>query len=145
MPRFARGFTLVEMLVVVAVLGILSITVVVVVRGAHLRAVRKEGMANVVRIAESLERYYADGNFSYLDGSAGGCPGVQTYLDGSPVGILPLAIQGDHYEYEVGASDPNGDGLCERWTVTAHGVRPPVAGDAQIALDSSGVRTGPWG
>ncbi len=141
--RSTGGFTLVELLVVVTILGLLAIIAVPQLFGTRQKGVRKEGMTNVMNIAGAMERRFADGNFSYTNGTAATCPGTATYTGGSTIGDLSLAVQGSYYSYQVAVTDPNGDNLCENYTITATGVAAPVTGQT-ITYNQAGVKGGTW-
>ncbi|MFN7952232.1 MAG: prepilin-type N-terminal cleavage/methylation domain-containing protein [bacterium] len=138
----AGGFTLVELLVVVTILGLLAIIAVPQLFGTRQKGVRKEGMTNVMNIAGAMERRFSDGNFSYTNGS-GTCPGTATFTGGSTVTDLSLAVQGSYYSYQIAVTDPNGDNLCENYTITATGVAAPVTGQT-ITYNQAGVKGGTW-
>ena len=103
-------------------------------------------MANVMRIAAQLERWYADGNYSYQPGlvrCSDGASSTFSTTDGLIGGSLPIAVKGDAYRYRVVVYDRNDDDLCESYTITAEGVAHPVKDDV-LTLDSLGQKTGDW-
>ena len=145
--RRAGGFTLVELLVVIAVLGILAIVAIPQLLQTREKAVIKEAQTNIMKIAGELERFHADGNFSYTSGdSSAGCPDSDSYTGGNQVGVLPIAIEGSYYSYTVTTTDPNADSLCENYTITATGAQAPATASTAgpLTLNQNGVKTGPW-
>lgn len=136
------GFTLVELMVVVAILGILAMIAIPKLASVREKGLHKQAMENVAALSVALDRRFADGNFSYTDG-AGACPGTATYAGGATVPDLSVTIDGSYFEYDVRAGDADGDGLCETYTVTARGVVAPVTGRA-LSLNHAGVKAGPW-
>lgn len=140
----AAGFTLVELLVVVTILGLLAMIAVPQLFRTREKGVRKEGMTNVMNIAGALERRFSDGNFSYSTGTSGTCPGTSSaYTGGTTITDLNLAVQGTYYTYTIAVTDPNGDNLCENYTITATGVTAPVVGQT-ITYNQAGVKGGTW-
>jgi general secretion pathway protein G len=59
-----EGFTLIEIMVVIAILGLLAVIVVQNLRGATDRAKRTKAMADIAELKTALDRYYID-NGSY--------------------------------------------------------------------------------
>ncbi len=136
------GFTLVELLVVTAVIGLSAMMVEPQLAEVRDKAVRKQGTANIRAIAGAVERRFADGSFSYTSGT-GACPGTTTFSGGTTIPDLATAIQGWYYQYTIEVKDLDGDRLCETWSVTATGVAAPVVGQT-LALTHTGARSGPW-
>jgi general secretion pathway protein G len=58
------GFTLIEIMVVIAIIGLLATLVVQSLRGATDRAKRTKAMADIAELKTALDRYYID-NGSY--------------------------------------------------------------------------------
>ncbi|MFN7951016.1 MAG: prepilin-type N-terminal cleavage/methylation domain-containing protein [bacterium] len=136
------AFTLVELLVVMAILGLLAMIAIPHLARVREKAVRKQGMENLASIALLMERRFAEGNFSFTSG-AGSCPGTQTFTDGSTIGDLGTSIRGSYYRYTIEVADLDGDRLCETYTITATGIAAPVSGQT-LALNHTGVKSGPW-
>jgi len=57
-----RGFTIVELLIVIVVMGILLVLGVVNLRGSQANARDEQRRANIEVIAANLEQFYSDGN-----------------------------------------------------------------------------------
>jgi general secretion pathway protein G len=55
-----QGFTLIEIMVVIAILGLLAVIVVQNLRGATDRAKRTKAMADLAELKTALDRYYID-------------------------------------------------------------------------------------
>ncbi len=140
--RGKAGFTLVELLVVVTILGLLAIIAVPQLFKTREKGVRKEGMTNIMNIAGAMERRFADGNFSYTNGS-GTCPGSATFTGGTTIADLNLAVQGSYYNYQITVADANSDNLCENYTITATGLLAPVTGQT-LTYTQAGVKGGNW-
>lgn len=77
-----RGFTLVEILVVIAIIGILASIVLVSMGGARAKARDAKRQSDIRQIVAAMEMYYNDGEV-YLT-SATAPTAIGTYLDGVP-------------------------------------------------------------
>ena len=138
----SAAFTLVELLVVMAIIGLLAMIAIPQLAKVREKAVRKQGMANVEALAGAMEQRFADGNFSYTSG-AGTCPATMTFTGGTTIPDFAKAIQGSYYQYTIEVKDLDGDRLCETYTLTATGVAAPVVGQT-LSLTHAGVKSGPW-
>lgn len=101
-----RGFTLIELIVVIAVLGILATLVVPRVVGVQKDAKTKTDAANETIIKNALERYYAE-NGEYpdkLEETAGKTSLVPDYLDS-----VPKKAQGGSWNYNLGGDKHDDD------------------------------------
>jgi general secretion pathway protein G len=58
--RFAPGFTLIELMVVILIIGLLATIVVQNLRSATDRAKRVKAQADIAQIKSGLDRYYLD-------------------------------------------------------------------------------------
>ncbi len=112
--------------------------------GLPIAEARKQARHNVTLIAGGLERLYSGGGFSYTDGN-GACPGSKTYSDaGTTIPDLEVRLEGGDYWYTITVLDDDSDGLCDKYAITAAGIRPPASEDPPLTLTSEGNKTGPW-
>lgn len=110
------GFTLIEIMVVIMILGLLATLVVQNLRGATDKAKRTKAAADIAGLKTALDRYYMDnGSYPTTDQglqalvtppSNGRMP--QNYEQGGYISRLPLDPWGNPYFYQ---SDGNGYAL----------------------------------
>lgn len=82
-----KGFTLVELLVVVAIIGLLSTLAVVALGNARAKARDAKRVSDIKQIQTALELYFSDQNAYPTDGSAG----ADLLLGNSGAGMLSTA------------------------------------------------------
>ena len=144
----SRGFTLIELTITVAIIGILAATAIGLMRAQQLRAKRTEAMTNVEAIAK-LERGYFGENGIYPSAIPAPAlpPGAKQNWDALAVASFgPLGYQAEGtvwFVYDVNS----GAGICACpsgacFTAAAYGdsdldARPAVV--AMFHADESGV------
>ena len=104
------GFTLIEIMVVILILGLLATIVVQSLRGATDKAKRVKAQADISEIKTGLDRYYLDvGSYPNTDqGLAALVGGAQTASNGAPSNIeaggylqsIPKDPWGNPYVYQ---------------------------------------------
>jgi prepilin-type N-terminal cleavage/methylation domain-containing protein len=147
-----RGFTLVELLVVVAIMGILAGV------GVHLFASRVNSSKSTEAIAvigalRSAEESYRAENQSYLDVSTGVASGAGGSGGGTPVADYYPNKTPDATRYEWHQCEKNGvsyNADCARWMALAPSINRPVqfgflvnAGAAGVAMTTPRTASNP--
>jgi type IV pilus assembly protein PilE len=128
-----KGFTLIELMIVVAIVGILAAIAYPSYQEYSLRAGRADGKAKLMEIIQAQERFYSQ-NQRYT-----------ATLDGGGLGYAADPVISDEGRYSIAAAAcGNGAGQvianCVTLTATPRGAQ---AGDTQCAnltLDSRGER-----
>ncbi len=127
-----KGFTLIEMLVVVAIVGLLSSVVLVGIGPARSRARDTRRIADIRQIQNGLEAYHS---------SAGRYPSVNDFYGrtGEPViPNLPTDPQGGEYAYIFSAPDGYVIGICleNDRTMDISSFNPSNAGSFNVSLQN---------
>lgn len=123
-----KGFTLVELVIVIVIVGILSIVAVPIYRGYTRKAMASEGKALLGSVQTSQKIYYAEYGQFY------GFAGAKNYD-----AVLDVDARANKYftEYYVTAKAASGD-EGNSYTATATGV----SGAAGIIVQLMGSETG---
>lgn len=131
MPRLnQQGFTLVEILVAVAIIGILLTVALPAYQNNALRAGRAEAKSELLQVAADQERYYSSFN---------------TYIDDATPMTTPTVADRDRtttngtYLIGVAACGGGAIGNCFIATATAQGVQVDDLCDT-LTLSNTGVR-----
>lgn len=132
-----KGFTLVELLVVISIIGLLSTIAVVSLGSARTKARDAKRIADVKQISTSLEQYYADvGSYWASAATAGATSGLAIGVAGSTDSLTTsgfAASPGSGTVY-MGRVPPYPGTAATTCTATAAGVPPtPVGAGNYIA------------
>lgn len=136
MPR-TRGFTLVELLVVVAIIAILAAVAIPSYGRYAFRARRAEGQQLLLHIANAQERYYATYN-RYGDLAAIGYAAANTATSEHQYyqAVVDVVDDGQGYTATATPQGPQQGDACGNLALTSTGVKSPTAADA--AANSNG-------
>src|SRR5208282_5482058 len=109
------GFTLIEIMVVIAIIGLLATLVVQSLRGATDKAKRTKAMADIAELKTALDRYYIDnGSYPTTDQgltalvsspSQGTQPQTANYEEGGYIRRIPADPWGNPYVYQSDGSN----------------------------------------
>lgn len=140
-----RGFTLLEMMVVVAIIAILAAVLIPNFTHARAQAATSACMANLKSVATAFELYYTDkqaypaGTNANIDASATGASGVLSGYLGQPPED-PAAGSGKYYTYTTTSS--GGVNAYQIWCPGSHDPSTmksfaAVSTDTTLKYDSS--------
>ena len=127
LPRHQRGFTLIELMVVIVILGLLATVVTLNVMPSQDRAMVEKARADIAVLEQALETYRLD-NLAYPSSGQGlaalqrapqDLPQPQRYRPGGYVRRLPADPWGNPYQYR----QPGNDGRSfDVWSQGADGA-----------------------
>lgn len=124
-----RGFTLVELMIALAIVGIIAVMALPAYRQALLKSYRSDAKVTLSRLATLQERYYF-GNNSYTGDFADIVSGATS---GQPIGS-------DEGRYSI-ALTLTGSGTGWSMTATAAGQQADDTNCASFTLTSIGAKT----
>ena len=126
MSKQQRGVTLIELMVVVAILGIIVAFGYPSYRDQVMKARRAEGLGELLELADRMERFYSDRG-TYVGASLGNAA-TDIYPATSAKGYYTLSIASQTAtDFSVSAA-PTGTGnqnkdKCGTFTLTAQGIK----------------------
>ena len=139
--RRCKGFTLIELVVVLVIIGILSVIAVPMYRGYIRRAMASEGRALVGTIATGERIYYAQHSAFTTIAATQECGSMDLDNDGNP-GDIDVDARMNTYFRNFQVTMPGG-GAFSAWTTGEAGsdaagitvlLTQPVAGQPAITL-----------
>lgn len=129
--RFGRGFTLIEVMIVAAIVAILSAVAYPSYLEYVRRGARAEARAAMLKMAQYQERNFTDrGVYVEVDSSTTGQPWASLNFSGSTQASRKYDITVDSSNGTVTATAANGftDAVCSPLTLTSQGEKG-AAGD----------------
>ena len=129
MNRMIRGFTLIELMIVVAILAIVVAIGYPAYRDQVMKGRRAEGMGELLELADRLERYYS-GNGTY-NGATLGPDADDVYELTTEKGNYTLGITTATttlFTITAAPNGPQGDDKCGTFTLTSTGQKSATGG-----------------
>jgi type IV pilus assembly protein PilE len=130
MNRMIRGFTLIELMIVVAILAIIIAIGYPAYRDQVMKSRRAEGMGELLELADRMERFYS-GNGTYNGASLG--PDVDdVYETTTEKGNYTLGITSATTTLFTITATPNGpqaNDKCGTFTLTSSGTKSASGGN----------------
>ena len=137
------AFTLIELMIVVAIIAILAAIAIPAYLGIQKKAARSEAKANLPAIGLALETFYAEnstygstGVYTYVCDNAGNIVG--TFGHGGRIGAIANLGNELNYDYTITITQPQ-----TAFTVSATPMRGYVANDALAPWLQSDGQKGP--
>ena len=135
-PARARGFTLLELLIVTAILGLLAAIAIPAYSGSVLRSQRAEARIQLITVASDLERFFASNNRYITDATPLQAPATAGRTLTTTNGFYLISVAAGDTGIDssfVATATAQGEQLadaCHTLTVTGTGVRG--AGGASV-------------
>lgn len=128
LTKTQSGVTLIELMIVVAIVGIIAAFAYPAYQAQAEKTRRAEGTSALTRIMDMQERYYINANFP---------PTYTTDLSDLGLGGATFTTENGHYVIDAAAC---GDGItqCVQLTATA---QPSQDNDGDLTLNSLGAAT----
>lgn len=136
MNSTGRGFSLIEIMVVLAILGIIAAIALPSYTESRLRAARVDGKTALMQVASDQERFYSD-NFTYSTNAVPLSTPPQATLtsrDGKYVISVAACGGGSISTCFIATATPQGDQAadeCGNLTITSAGVRAATGGSIE--------------
>ena len=131
-PRRNAGFSLIELMVVVAIVAILVAAAYPIYSDMVRRSNRSDARATLMQIAQNLERYFTENNTYagatlHIAAATDVWP-TATSMEGRYTITFSVAPSATVYTLQAAATGPQAkDSKCATMTLSSQGVRAPAA------------------
>ncbi len=138
-----KGITLIELIIVVAIIGILSMIAIPGYIGQQKRAARTEAYTNLQNLRLLEEQYFADNGCYYMEGATPACTdktinslsAIEAFLPG----FKPGSDSGLSYSYKISVYDA-GASTAGAFTATATGKSGSRVNGDTFTIDNNNNR-----
>jgi len=126
------GFTLIELMVTVAIIGLLAAVALPSYRSSVLRSARSEGKSALLEVATRQEQYYLDNKTYTTDMTALGLSASPYITEGGNYSVSAAATTNIAIDYTLTAAPQGGqvkDTDCGSFTLNSNGVKGAASAD----------------
>ncbi len=124
-----KGFTLVELMIVIAIIGIIASVAYPAMTSYVKAGERADGIASMLKLSQLMEKYYLV-NSTYVGADVSTLMGTATSKEGK----FTLAFEGvpDAYGYVLKATPVKTDDECGYLTISSLGKKAASKGSADL-------------
>ena len=126
------GFTLIELMVTVAIVGILAAVALPSYRSSVLRSARSDAKSALLEVATRQEQFYLDNKTYTTDMTALGLSASPYITEGGTYSVSAAATTNIAIDYTLTAAPQGGqvnDTDCGSFTLTSNGVKGAASAD----------------
>lgn len=127
-----KGFTLIEVMIVVAIIAILAAVAIPSYRNHVCKVERNQAKSDLMGLAQAMERFYTMHNFSYEESDGSDPTAEEVFRNHSP------GDGTERFQLEVTTADKTS------FLLTATRTAGGCDGDGPYTLNSAGVKSVNW-